>query len=969
MLIGLLRWRVGFLLVWTGAMLALMVWGVSASPPPPPDPFFVPSEPSPLPLAPASFRPLSLGEPHPPRLLPCPAWRIGITADGLYRIPYEALASAGVPLNNVSALHLLWRGQEVAIEVEDGGDGSLGPGDALIFYGQKFHGSVQDEKYTDENVYWLVVDAGALGSRMETRPVSPGAPATPLDWYTATAHFEQNVYYWARWSVNPRTEDTWFWDYLTAASPLTRTYPLTLTAVVTEGYMATLTVELAGRTENFHRIGLAINGSSVGETIEWGKVGWTATLTFPSTFLQEGPNLLAMQVFTDGGHQQLYLNWVELTYRRRPEASGDVLSMTLPISGPALITATGFTTSAVRLYDITDPLKPVRLTGASISPSAGSWVVAFRDEAPAGTAYLLLGENAVNEISTLTRYCPPEGLLSSPGADEIIIAPSAFITAVRPLAEHRQAQGLRVEVVPVDDLYNLFNDGIFHPEAIRSFVAYAYENWPGPHPSFLLLVGDGHFNFKGYNTSTYGIPTPVWIPPYLQFADPWQGEVPVDSLYGDVDGDGFPEVAVGRIPAGSVEEVEGAVAKILAYESQSLSPTEWQQRVILSADNVPDSAGDFLGVAQALAKELPAGMLTSTIYLNDYCGRPVSPPQPCPSATLALTITWSEGASLLTYVGHAAVNRWAHEPLLRNTELASLTGTEGLPFLISLDCWDGYWMFPPKYPGFTDTRSIGEWATTVLTDRGAIAAFGPAGLGRVNEEHLMAQAMYRAMFQEGKFQLGPLTQVGREAVPFSHLARTYTLLGDPALWLPWWAEMSITPALVTVTAGSTVSLPALFTVTATTRFGQVFVVTPTWTVGMGTLDGWGIYTAPQVAALIPVTAHLGPLSAGALISITSTGPTPESPRADFYASPTSGPVPLTVVFTNTSTGDYESSLWDFGDGVTSTLTHPQHTYTVPGLYTVTLTVRGEGGEDTLIRQGYIRAEWRRVYLPLILRNR
>ena len=866
-LIGLLRWRVGFLLVWTGAMLALMVWGVSASPPPPPpDPFFVPSEPGPLPLAAASFRPLSLGEPHPPRLLPCPAWRIGITADGLYRIPYEALASAGVPLGNASALHLLWRGQEVAMEVEDGGDGSLGPGDALIFYGQKFHGSVQDEKYTDENVYWLVVDSGTPGLRMGTRLVSPGASATPLDWYTATAHFEQNVYYWARWSTNPRTEDTWFWDYITAP-PITRTvYPLTLTAIMTDEYTATLTVELAGRTENFHRIGFAINGTPVGETTEWGKFGWTATLTFPSALLQEGSNLLAMQVFTDGGAQQVYLNWVEVTYRRRPEASGDILSMTLPVSGPVLITATGFTTSAVRLYDITDPLKPVRLTGASAFSSAGSWAVAFRDEAPAGTVYLLLGENAVKEVSALTRYCPPEGLLSSPGADEIIIAPSDFITALRPLAEHRQSQGLRVEVVPVEDLYNLFNDGIFHPEAIRSFVAYAYEHWPGPPPSFLLLVGDGHFNFKGYNPDTYGPPTPVWIPPYLQFADPWQGEVPLDSLYGDVDGDGFPEVAVGRIPAGSVEGVEGAVAKILAHESQSLSPAEWQQRAILSADNVPDAAGDFLGVAQALAGELPAGMLTRTVYLNDYCGPPVSLPQPCPSATLALTTTWSEGASLLTYVGHAAVDRWARELLLRNTELASLTGTIGLPFLISLDCWDGYWMFPPKYPGFTDTRSIGEWATTVLTDRGAIAAFGPAGLGDTYDESAIAGAMYRAMFQEGNFQLGPLTQVGRRASR-THLARTYTLLGDPALWLPWWKEISISPTSVTVTPGSVITLSEVFLVTGATLFGQIFPVTPTWTVGAGALDGWGVYTAPNILVNVPITAHLGPLSARATIKV------------------------------------------------------------------------------------------------------
>jgi PKD repeat protein len=54
-----------------------------------------------------------------------------------------------------------------------------------------------------------------------------------------------------------------------------------------------------------------------------------------------------------------------------------------------------------------------------------------------------------------------------------------------------------------------------------------------------------------------------------------------------------------------------------------------------------------------------------------------------------------------------------------------------------------------------------------------------------------------------------------------------------------------------------------------------------------------------------------------------------------------------VVFTNTSTGDYDTSLWGFGDGSTSTLESPTHTYTMIGAHPVTLTVRGPGGTDTV----------------------
>ena len=79
----------------------------------------------------------------------------------------------------------------------------------------------------------------------------------------------------------------------------------------------------------------------------------------------------------------------------------------------------------------------------------------------------------------------------------------------------------------------------------------------------------------------------------------------------------------------------------------------------------------------------------------------------------------------------------------------------------------------------------------------------------------------------------------------------------------------------------------------------------------------------------------------------------ESPGADFTADLTSGSVPLTVNFTDQSTGDITSWSWDFGDGATSTEQNPSHTYTDPGTYTVSLTVTGPGGSDTETKADYI----------------
>ncbi len=81
--------------------------------------------------------------------------------------------------------------------------------------------------------------------------------------------------------------------------------------------------------------------------------------------------------------------------------------------------------------------------------------------------------------------------------------------------------------------------------------------------------------------------------------------------------------------------------------------------------------------------------------------------------------------------------------------------------------------------------------------------------------------------------------------------------------------------------------------------------------------------------------------------------TTPSPVANFSANKTSGTVPLMITFTDTSTGDPASRFWSFGDGNSSTKQHPVHTYTLPGNYTVNLTVSNGNGSDTLSRPGYI----------------
>ncbi|MBU8869269.1 MAG: S8 family serine peptidase [Gemmatimonadales bacterium] len=80
---------------------------------------------------------------------------------------------------------------------------------------------------------------------------------------------------------------------------------------------------------------------------------------------------------------------------------------------------------------------------------------------------------------------------------------------------------------------------------------------------------------------------------------------------------------------------------------------------------------------------------------------------------------------------------------------------------------------------------------------------------------------------------------------------------------------------------------------------------------------------------------------------------PVAPTADFSGTPVSGEYPLAVQFTDLSTADPTGWSWVFGDGGTSTVQNPGHTYTEAGTYTVSLTASNAQGGDTATKTGYI----------------
>ena len=89
------------------------------------------------------------------------------------------------------------------------------------------------------------------------------------------------------------------------------------------------------------------------------------------------------------------------------------------------------------------------------------------------------------------------------------------------------------------------------------------------------------------------------------------------------------------------------------------------------------------------------------------------------------------------------------------------------------------------------------------------------------------------------------------------------------------------------------------------------------------------------------------------VTIDGSGGSVNPPVANFSANRTSGSAPLAVQFTDLSSGSPTSWSWVFGDGGTSTVQNPSHTYNAAGSYTVSLTATNAGGPNTQTKTNYI----------------
>ncbi len=822
-----------------------------------------------------------------------PQYKIVVDHDGLYQITYAALQAAGVQVDTLdpNTFHMTSQGQDVAIDVAAQTPGHFSPGDAITFYGQKFYGdylasqyyteslfyypyyptgwiphfnAAQLEKYTDDNVYWLTF-GGTPGPRMATIDGTPDTSGTvpKPSVYTTTVHTEESHFWYL---ISFTSEDSWYWDRLQTSLPTTRTYTTTLSAVASVPFSATVRGDVVSRQLTTYHTRFSLNTMSTAlEDTTWGNLAIPVRHHFETQVdqsnLLEGTNSLYFGDFPTS-YNDVYFDWFEIQYLRRFQADGDQVLFSGTEVGPRQYAIGNFMTNTLTIYAVTNPFTPQHVLSSSITSASGLFTTTFQIGSMVPVTYFVAGADTIQSPKSISSYVPPDLYSTSNGADYLIITHHDFITASQTLADYRASQGWRVKVIDVDDLYNEFNFGIYHPIAIKNFLHYAYDNW-NPAPAYVVLVGDGNWNFKNFNNSmpypgSYGPPQPIYMPPNLSWVDPWQGEVDsANLLVAFTPPSHIPSMFIGRLLVDSPDQLNTIIGKIEAYEQAG--PQPYQRNVLFAADN-PDSAGDFVASSDGIiSRDIPPNLTVNRAYLPNFYLSPYhcTPSLSCPAANYAITTTLNTtGALFLNYTGHGAQVRWAAESMLSITDIPTLSNTGQLPIVLSLTCLDGYWPYPNQ-PSFMQEM-------VRASNGGAVAAFSPTGLGLTDGHDTLADGFYTAVFSGGIQHLGPATLAAKinlfKGGASLDLIDTFTIFGDPALRLPTYA-IGLSPV-----SASQVSVPGatavyMLQVTNTAYLTDVLTLSTagnTWPVTLSTTS-LTLSSGGSAALAISVTVPAGTL--------------------------------------------------------------------------------------------------------------
>ena len=664
-----------------------------------------------------------------------PLARLHVHEKGLYSVTFEELFSRPRPFDATS-LALTGLGEPVAFHVEP--DPNIFQRGSVLYF---LSDGAELNPYGTEAVYELAIEPGA-GRPMNI--VSAAPSGLPVDFYWERLEQEEDYFFQ---SSLVDAHDPWLWKFLFA--PDTRFFDLPVDALAPSPEPAKLELWLQGGSDlpgnPDHHVRALVNGTFLGEVYWSGTKPQKLDLELWPGVLVEGNNVLELENVGDtfAAYSVVFVDRLALTYPRLAHARGGMLAGTVPYAGTLDVSSAGDAFFFDTTTDVPDLLSHVE--GAT-----------FRVEA--GRSYAVVDRTAA--VQPLVTTAAPYVLKRETNqADYILLGPQELLDVAQPLLDHRAAQGLLTWAVPIDTVFEEFGFGEARPEAIKDFLSYAYHHWSAPAPRYVVLLGDGTWDFH----DAFGTGASNQVPPLMQKTRYiWASS---DSAYAAVNGDDIlPDLAIGRLPASSVDEAHVMVQKILDYENGNAN---FFRNVVLVADNA-DMAGDFEADADWLASTTLAGREVDKLYLSQLGA----------AATRdAVLQSFDDGASIVSYLGHGSINLWADETIFHNNDLPLLAPQSQQPFVLTMNCLNGFFTLP-----FFD--ALAEKLVTA-EGRGAIATFSPSGLSLNEPAKLFHEAMLEALTSGEHLRLGDAVLAAQEAYAetraFPELLAIYHLFGDPAL--------------------------------------------------------------------------------------------------------------------------------------------------------------------------------------------
>ena len=337
----------------------------------------------------------------------------------------------------------------------------------------------------------------------------------------------------------------------------------------------------------------------------------------------------------------------------------------------------------------------------------------------------------------------PQGI-NNGAVDTLVICPEPLLPGLTEWTAYRQQQGHRLAVVTRCD----------SPADIRRAVHDAAQ---GANLRFVVMVGDVQTDPALRDVN---LPTDLVV---AQVNQRWGSEkqIATDNPFADLDGDGVPELAIGRIPASSVQEVRDILGKSLAYE-QSAHLGTWRRRV-----NIVAGVGGFGLLTDAVLETATRSILQSGIpeayqttmtyasWRSPYC--------PDPRDFRGQVVQRiNEGCLCWVYIGHGQREGldWIRvpagvAPILDGRDVHRLNCRAMPPIAVFLSCYGA------AFDGPQDSMA----ERMVRSPRGPVAALGGTRVTMPYGMAILAQGLMKELFTQQPQTLGEvLLAAKRQAV-------------------------------------------------------------------------------------------------------------------------------------------------------------------------------------------------------------